>query len=260
METAQQPAGAPIESEPESVVLEMEAGEPAATVRKYSNVRRNWAFDAALVVAPIATGVLASMGGTRRIGRGILAGAGAALALGALRLQMARWFTAMPDYELVATAGPLELREYPACVEARAVVDAPDIETALDRGFDRLACFLWGANSKKESLDMTAPVLAEMSDGRYVVTFIMPPDRTLVSLPLPDDARVELRERNPRHVAVLKFHGRFTGQNIHSHERELLGYVVDAGLVGRGSVAFAGYDAPVTLPFLRRNELWLEVT
>ena len=44
-----------------------------------------------------------------------------------------------------------------------------------------------------------------------------------------------------------------------TYERELLTQLVDAGLSARGSVAFACYDSPTTLPFLRRNELWIEI-
>ena len=43
----------------------------------------------------------------------------------------------------------------------------------------------------------------------------------------------------------------------------LIGAPIVAGMLGgrsaKGSVMFAGYDSPMTLPRLRRNELWIEV-
>jgi hypothetical protein len=39
----------------------------------------------------------------------------------------------------------------------------------------------------------------------------------------------------------------------------LLEAVERAGLRTRGEPEFAGYDPPTTLPFLRRNEVWIEL-
>ncbi len=230
-----------------------------AMVPKYPTAWRKKALTTAALGLPIGAGVLAALSPNRHVGRSILLGGAAALALGALRWQMGRWFTDAPAYDVVARAGKLEVRTYPALVEARTVVDAHDFERALAAGFGRLACFVFGANTAHQDLAMTTPVLTEMHEGRYSMTFLMPARRTLASLPTPDDPRIELREAPARQVAALAFHGRFTAHNVGRHEHELLRQVIDAGLVGKGSVALAGYDSPATLPFLRRNELWLHV-
>ena len=103
------------------------------------------------------------------------------------------------------------------------------------------------------------PVLTAMRDGRYNVSFVMPPGRTITELPRPDHVGVELREVPARQIAALRFHGRFTRDNIAAHERTLMQQLIDAGLSARGSIAFAAFDSPATLPLLRRNELWIEL-
>lgn len=226
-----------------------------ATQQQHSLLPRNIALLSGLVAVPVVAGLLSS----RPVRNGLIAGGIAALALGALRWQMARWFTAEPKHTTEGRVGNLELRRYPVRIDARATLDAPDIEAALDMGFDRLACFLFGANAENESLAMTAPVIATMHDGRYEVSFVMPPERTMSSLPSPEDHRVELREVPERRMAVLRFKGRHSKHNIEWRERELLKELVNAGLSAKGSVMFAGYDAPWTLPQLRRNELWIEI-
>lgn len=243
----------------QEIALERVPGVEVVTPPKFATEWRKSALKAASIGVPIGVGILAALRGERSIGRGILAGAGAALALGALRWQMARWFTAAPAYTVLGRVGEIELRAYPDLVEARTEVDAQQFEDALDAGFGRLACYVFGANGHHTDLPMAAPVLTEMHAGRYLMTFVMPPGRALGTLPTPDDPRIELRVTPARQIAVLAFRGRFTADNVGAHERTLLGSVVDAGLVGRGSVVFAGYDGPSTLPFLRRNELWLEV-
>lgn len=219
---------------------------------------RNIAFLSSLLAVPVATGIGIGLASSS-IRRGILAGGIAALALGALRWQLSRWFTPSPAYSVEASIGDIELRRYPVRIEARAEVHAHDFETALDRGFGHLACYIYGANSQDKDIEMTTPVLTTMRDGHYEMSFVMPPQMSIEALPHPDDPRIELREVAEKRVAVLGFHGRFTKSNIEAHERELLRQLVDAGLSAKGSVMFAGYDSPATLPMLRRNELWIEI-
>lgn len=219
--------------------------------------RRKLTFLSTLLAVPAAAGVATVLRGPRA---GVIAGGVTALALGALRFQMARWFSDSPAYEVLGRSNGLELRSYPMHIEARAEdIDATDFEHALTRGFGRLACFIFGANEEREDLPMTTPVVTSMRDGRYQMSFVMPPGRPLSTLPRPKDPRVVLREVPARRLAVLPFRGRFTHDNIAAHERALLERLVEAGLVARGSIFFAGYDSPATLPFLRRNELWIEI-
>lgn len=229
---------------------------PKVAMQQRHAVRpRRFALLSSLIAAPIVAGML----GSRSVRRGLIAGGIAALALGTLRWQLARWFTAEPDYITEGQIGDLEVRRYPDRIDARAEVEARDFEHALTLGFNRLACYLHGANANDESLQMTVPVITTMRDGRYEMSFVMPPNRTLGSLPLPEDSRVALREVQERRIAVLRFDGRYTKRNIERHERKMIRQLVDAGLSAKGSVMFAGYDSPMTLPQLRRNELWIEV-
>lgn len=228
-----------------------------ATQPMHATRRRKLTFLSTLVAVPAVAGVVTALRGPRA---GVLAGSATALALGALRWQLARWFTDTPAYELEGRAGRLELRRYPLMIEARAEdIDANDFDSALDRGFGRLACYIFGANDNAEDLPMSTPVLTAMRDGRYQMSFVMPPGRSLAMLPRPQDSRVTLREVAERRVAVLPFRGRFTHANVAAHERMLLAELVNTGLVARGSILFAGYDSPATLPLLRRNEVWIEI-
>jgi hypothetical protein len=227
-----------------------------ATTAKRSPRRGKIGLWTGLVGISAGAGIAVALGSGKR---GLITGGVAALALGALRWQLARWFTETPAYDVEGTLGALELRRYPVRIEARAEVEDRDFESALDTGYGRLACYVYGANTNDEDLVRTTPVLVTMRDGAYTTSFVMPPGRDLGSLPHPDDPRLELREVPARRIAALGFHGRFTNENVEAHERALLKQLVDAGLSARGSVVFAAYDSPATLPMLRRNELWIEV-
>jgi len=228
-----------------------------ATQPNHASRRRKLALWTACALLPAAAGGLAAWRGRKT---GLVAGGIAALALGALRWQLARWFEDTPEYLVESRFGELEVRRYPLYIEACATVaDAHDFETAIDRGLSRLACYLFGANSEREKLAMTTPCMVRHRDGVYAVEIAMPPGRDVASLPLPDDSRVTLCEVMERRVAVLPFRGRFTRESLEAHERQLVRELVDAGLAARGSVVFAGYDSPITLPLWRRNEVWIDL-
>ncbi len=107
---------------------------------------------------------------------------------------------------------------------------------------------------------MTAPVRSRRSADGYVVTFAMPQARSLDSLPSPQDPRVHLLQAPERRVAVLRYHGTYRRRRTEERQAALLARVRAAGLEPAGDPEFAGYDAPSTIPLLRRVEAWLPIT
>ena len=112
---------------------------------------------------------------------------------------------------------------------------------------------------KGEHIAMTSPVTSHEDDDGYVVTFTMPKDRALELLPVPKDARVRVRRTGGERFAVLKYRGTYRGDLAKQKHEELVARVREAGLVTRGAPLFAGYDAPSTLPALRRVEAWVAI-
>jgi hypothetical protein len=228
----------------------------------------------------------------------VLLGVGTALGAALARWQMARFFAEQPEYEVEDRLGPLEIRHYDRVVRAETTVEAQTWEDALQEGFRRLASYIFGANRPRElalselelqgdqatpqptraqKIAMTAPVnvrterhtlsnlasehaaQAPHSDEKFTVTFTMPKERSTGSLPVPEDTRVRLRSVPPRRVAVLRYSGRHDARRVAEKARQLLEAVDPAGLPTRGEPEFAGYDPPTTLPWLRRNEVWIEL-
>ena len=184
---------------------------------------------------------------------------GAVLAVAnAVRWQLKRFTLPKPEYDVLKRIGGIELRQYPSLVVAQTVVDR-EFNAALDEGFDRLASYLYGENASGQKLVMTAPVTTQSRGGKRTITFVMPPHRTLARLPMPTDERVHLGELPPRVIAAMKFRGRYDDTSVMWAEHELMSHVVDLGLKTRGAPLFARYDAPATLPALRRNEVWVEL-
>jgi hypothetical protein len=196
------------------------------------------------------------------------------------RWQMGRFFNEQPPYVVEGEREGLELRRYPARVVAETTVQDVDWDQGLSEGFRRLAGYIFGGNSGQQKvamtspvnasatttgrspaqrLAMTSPVTATAADREITVTFTMPREHALATLPVPHDARVRLRTDAERRVAVLKYRGTYRAAITEAKQAELLRRVQRAGLTPVGPPVFAGYDAPATLPFLRRLEAWVAI-
>jgi hypothetical protein len=230
---------------------------------------KNVAFGAGAVAVPAALGLAVGLRSRRN---GAIVGGLTALAVAAVRWQLARWFSLQPPYSVERRIGPVELRHYPPRVEARATIHDATFTEALSDGVHRLAEYIRGDNRRTESLDRTAPVIARSETiglsspvvttddtGAFTVAFVMPPGRTRSTLPRPSDPGIELVQVSSRRVAVMRFRGRCDAESVAAHQRDLMHLVVGAGLTPRGAPSFAGYDAKATLPWLRRNEVMIEV-
>lgn len=192
--------------------------------------------------------------------------------------QLERLFSEEPEYELEAEVNGLEIRRYPPRIVAETVVgDLTDFDAARREGFRRLAGYIFGDNAEREKIAMTAPVgvrakaahgehiamtapvTARDSASGFVVAFTMPREYDLSELPAPRDARVRLRKTRGERVAVLRYRGSYDSETVQAKQAELLMRAGAAGLTPYGEAYFAGYDAPSTLSFLRRVEVWIPV-
>ena len=108
-------------------------------------------------------------------------------------------------------------------------------------------------------LEMTAPVTQAATAGGFLVQFVMPKGYTLATLPEPLDARVKLREVPGNRVAVIRFSGSWSQSTFEENLQTLRQAVATAGLATTGEPVSSRYNSPFSLPFLRRNEIWLNL-
>lgn len=183
-----------------------------------------------------------------------------------------------PEYRLVATYPEFELRRYAPYLVAETEVRG-DFEQVGNHAFRILADYIFGNNRAHERMAMTAPVnqrpaagekiamtapVAQEARGEaadtYVLSFVMPSRYTLETLPEPLDPRVHLRAVPARLMAARRYRGRWTEANYRAHETALLKAVETAGLRPEPAApVYARYNSPFSLPFLRRNEVLVEV-
>ena len=79
------------------------------------------------------------------------------------------------------------------------------------------------------------------------------------SLPVPNNNRVSLKEILTKKFVVIEFSGTNSNENLNEHENKLMKFIETNQIKIIGKPKYAFYDAPWTLPFLRRNEVMIEI-
>lgn len=163
-----------------------------------------------------------------------------------------------PIYNVVKSKGTIELRDYAPMVVAEVEVSGERKE-ALTKGFKILSGYIFGNNASKTKIAMTAPVIQEPHLDKWLVRFMIPKKYTLESLPKPNSEDVVLLTSPAKRFATIRFSGLVDDQKIKERSQELQDYLLSENLTAVGPAILAFYNPPWTLPFLRRNEIMVEV-
>ena len=183
-------------------------------------------------------------------------------------------------YTVVSKSGDFEIRNYEPYISAVATMKGPYKEVQGDL-FRILAGYIFGKNTTDSKIAMTAPVqtnpeskdsseqiamtapvvLQPESDGVWKMAFSMPSEYTMQNLPKPLDPDITLVQVPAKLFAVIRFTGSFDDlEKRRSKAEELSKWLLtQPQYKSVGEPVFAGYDPPFTLPYLRRNEVLIEI-
>lgn len=161
-----------------------------------------------------------------------------------------------PNWALVDTLDEVELRDYEPTIRAVTRLDHAGQSTS---GFQRLAGFIFGGNETGEKIAMTAPVEETLDSDQPVMAFTMPANYSMEDLPAPEDESVELQTMPGRTMAAIRFSGWATGGKVNRKTEALLQTLAQHGIETIGEPSLNQYNPPWTPPFLRRNEIMVEV-
>jgi len=179
-------------------------------------------------------------------------------------------------YKVISSAqdSKIEIRNY----ERMVLVSTPMTGDERNGSFRRLFNYISGENKALEKIAMTAPVFMDGEDQEGVkipmtapvfmdgddnevrmMSFVMPESFTLETTPAPTNTDVKVQEIKDYKVGAIIFNGRLSESNIKKHRALLEQWIADADYVVTGPVKTAGYNAPFTLPAMRRNEVLIPV-
>ena len=126
------------------------------------------------------------------------------------------------------------------------------------------------ANQQQKSMAMTAPVIMEPQDDHQrqqaVMQFVLPADYDSTDkVPLPTDPRVHVKTLPPETGVAHRYNGSFSPQRAKRKVLELTQQLHKDGLdLAENDVLtsyqFWGFTPPFTLPWWRRNEVWIPLS
>ena len=185
--------------------------------------------------------------------------------------------TEEPNYSVLQQEDRFEVRDYETLVLAETLVDA-SFDDAGSIAFKRLFTYISGDNEAASSISMTAPVMVldeNRADGEKIsmtapvtgqqtalgwrFAFVLPTGYTLETAPVPSNASVKLEQIPARKVAVVRYTGSWSEAAYEEHLELLQQWMKRNRLEAVSLPRVAGYDPPWTLPFLRRNEVMIDI-
>lgn len=164
-----------------------------------------------------------------------------------------------PKFTVISKTNTYEIRQYEPYIEARVTVSGT-YRDVMSSGFRTLARYIFGDNTKKQSISMTAPVSeTALKENTRIVTFVMPDNYTLETLPLPTDKRIEIVKIPAHKSAVLRYSGYSTAEKVAKMKLKLLKQLKKDSILTVGIPRSARYNPPWTPPFMNRNEIIIDI-
>ena len=187
-----------------------------------------------------------------------------------------------PQYEVLLKEGDFELRVYKPMLIAEVLVEG-SMREASNRGFRLVADYIFGNNEdpvKKqaqkinmtapvtiepnlsESISMTVPVTIQQDSSNFLkwkLFFVMPKEYTLDTIPKPKNGQVSLVQLPKQYLAVSRFSGWVSQEKFELKTLELMKWISSKSYRPVQQAQLSRYNPPWTLPFLRRNEVWVKL-
>ena len=162
------------------------------------------------------------------------------------------------QYRVVKAENGFELRYYPPATFATVKSSAKSYRELSGSGFRKIAGYIFGDNESSTKIAMTSPVHMDINEKESSMSFVMPSNYDVKSLPKPNDARVEIHQTPGEYAAVIEFGGFANDASIRKHAEELKQLLDQKGIKTIGNFRYLGYNPPYQI-IARKNEIVVAV-
>lgn len=160
-----------------------------------------------------------------------------------------------PKYEVLFKQGNFELRKY----QAYFTSSVKESKLKGNDGFGVLFSYISGNNQANQKISMTIPVINTLEDDGMTMEFVVPAMYEEGKIPKPSNSAIKTKYYPEQLVAAISFSGRVNDNAIESKQIDLHNWINANKFKMMGPIRIARYNSPFQLPFLRRNELLVEV-
>ena len=175
-------------------------------------------------------------------------------------------------YTVLLQEDNIEIRQYAPSLVAKTTTTG-DYKASGNTGFRRLAKYIFGENQTQESIEMTTPVVRENSskiamtipvlqkpdEDSWTMSFVLPAEYTLETIPMPIDKNITIEQIEEKKIAAIQYSGFINQNKIDEHAEILKQWLSENGYVALSDHMSAAYDPPWTIPWMKRNEVLIEI-
>jgi len=161
-------------------------------------------------------------------------------------------------YRVVKKESGFEVRFYPSATFATIRSSAKSYRELSGSGFRKIAGYIFGNNETSAKIAMTSPVHMDINQDESSMSFVMPSEYDIKSLPRPNDAKVEIHEYPSEYAAAIEFGGYANDETISKYAEQLKKSLEEKGIKPIGHYRYLGYNPPYQL-IGRKNEVIVAV-
>jgi hypothetical protein len=160
-----------------------------------------------------------------------------------------------PKYSVITMEEPFEIRQY----ESFYIVEYENVnDPEINNGFGTLFRYISSDNAEKKKINMTVPVIEEMTVNGLKMAFVVPKEYW-EKTPSPNNPNLSVKEFDHGLFAVIRYSG-FSNTNKERMKLEMLeSWIGQRGYKKASNAMLAFYNAPFTPPMFRRNEIMIRV-
>ena len=182
-------------------------------------------------------------------------------------------FGEKPEYQVLVSYADKEIRRYGPLTMASVTMCGENYDEAKRAAYNCLVNYIFGKNVSEQVLPQTGilvqqevmaksngMVLQKQNLKRLMVSLILPYKYNLVMVPEPMDKRIILHEKPGHLVGVLQYSGMNASKKVEKLREGLNEWLNQNEIYyPTAEMYLFEYDNPLTLPFLRKNEIHIEV-
>jgi hypothetical protein len=166
--------------------------------------------------------------------------------------------TETQTYRVVKVEEKFEIRYYPVATMAMVSTQSSSYKELGNKGFRKLAGFIFGGNNENKSIAMTSPVHMEMGDSVGTMAFVLPKNYSIANLPKPNDTSIVIKTSSAEYVAAIAFGGFANTNKIEEHINILKEILKDKNINHSNNFRYLGYNPPYQL-LGRKNEIIVSI-
>lgn len=164
-----------------------------------------------------------------------------------------------PKHKLIVEEKWYEIHHYHPFLLAEMDIFWPRSRAMAD-GYRILSYYLFWGNDKEKKMDFMNPVRDKRKKiGQHTIQFMLSDEYTMKTIPKPDDTRITIKQVKKKNVAVLKFTWYVTEKRMKRKIHEFSTMLQHDTYVPVWDYISAEYNPPFSFPFMKRNEIIVEI-